>query len=96
MILLLLLASCHHGPPKYDATLFQLASGFSAKETCSCVFVMGHDEEFCREWTRVSPDVAKFTVDREKREVEAKALGMGRSVARFVDDQVGCVLLPRD
>jgi len=91
-LLLLLLVSCHHGPPKYDAGILHLASGFSAKEVCSCVFVMGRDEAFCKEWTRVSPDVARFKVDREAREVTASALGMGRRKARFVYDQTGCVL----
>jgi len=76
----------------YDNSLFELASAFAAKETCSCRFVMQREEDFCREWVRVSPNVAKPKVDEEERVVTARALGMGKATARFVDDQLGCVL----
>jgi len=81
------------GPGKYDNSLFRLASGFSAQEVCSCVFVMGRDEDFCAEWTRVSPDVAKFRVDHEARTVRARALGMGRTEARYTGEKTGCQLV---
>jgi hypothetical protein len=77
----------------YDNSLFRLGSGFSAKEVCSCVFVMERDEDFCRQWTRVSPDIARFTVDRDARQVHARALGLGHTVARWVDDETGCVIV---
>lgn len=78
---------------RYDNSLFDLASGFSAKEVCSCVFVGGHDEAFCRELTRVSPDVAKFSVDQEARAVTARALGMGRTRAVYQGDGLGCTIV---
>lgn len=93
LLALLFLASCGSGARKYDASLFRLASGFSAKEVCSCVFVMQRDEAFCQEWTRVSPEVARFQVDQDKKEVQARALGMGRTLARYEDEQVGCVIV---
>lgn len=79
---------------KYDNGLFELASGFAAQEVCSCVFVMGRDEDFCAEWTRVSPDVAKFRVDHEAKTVKARALGMGRTTARYTGEKTGCVIEP--
>lgn len=78
---------------KYEASLFQLGSAFAAKAACSCTFVMGRDEEFCSEWVRVSPDIGRFRVDAQAKTVTAKALGMGRTQARFVDEESGCVLV---
>ncbi len=74
----------------YDNSLFQLAAGFRAKEMCSCVFVMGRTEDDCKEWTKVSPNVASFTVDRDRQQVRSTALGMGRTVATFDGAELGC------
>ena len=79
----------------YDNSLFELASGFAAKETCSCRFVMKRDAAFCKEWVRVSPNVARPKVDEDAKTVTARSLGMGKQTARFVDDQVGCTLAPK-
>lgn len=80
---------------RYDNGLFELAAGFAAKEACSCVFVLGRDEEFCATWTRVSPAVARFKVDREVKTVTARALGMAKTVARYTDTRTGCVIVQR-
>lgn len=76
--------------PGYHSSLFRLGSGFAAQEACSCLFVMGMDEDFCREWVRVSPDVAKFRVDRDEQRVKARALGMGRTSAVYTGERTGC------
>lgn len=92
--LLLLLAGC--GASKdvrtYDNSLFQLGAGVAAKQMCTCVFVSGQDEDFCDEWTRVSPNIASHHIDFEAKTVRSRALGMGKTVARYVDEQTGCVL----
>jgi hypothetical protein len=77
---------------KYDNSLFVLGSAFAAKQACSCLFVAQRTEDECRAWVRVSPDVARFHVDWDERSVRARALGMGRTDAHFVDDQLGCVI----
>jgi hypothetical protein len=82
-------------PPPYGASLFSLASGFSAKEVCSCIFVSGRSEDECREWTRVSPNVARFKVDNKSKVVTANAVWMGRTQARYVDEKTGCVIVER-
>ncbi len=79
----------------YDNSLFELASGFSAKQVCSCVFVSGRDPQFCKEWTRVSPNVARFKIDEEAMTVTSRALGMGKQVAHYHGDGLGCTLEPR-
>jgi CubicO group peptidase (beta-lactamase class C family) len=78
--------------PDYSSSLFRLGSGFAAQEACSCLFVMGMDEDFCREWVRVSPDVARFRVDYDDKRVEARALGMGRISAIYTGERTGCTI----
>lgn len=93
--LLLLLACGGSNAHRYDTSLLHLGTGFSAKEACSCIFVIGQDAATCREILRVSPDVARFKVDEEGRTVTSRALGGWRRTARYVDEQTGCVLEPR-
>ena len=94
-LLPLALATCGAGgetrPARYEAGLVELASAQAAKEVCSCVFVMGRDEDFCRSWARVSPDIAKFRVDYEAKSVRGRAL-LRRSTARYLGPHRGCVL----
>lgn len=93
MILLAMLLSCGGGDVrKYDTSLLHLGTGFNAKELCSCVFVVGQDEETCAAILRVSPDVARGSVDREARTVTSRALGGWKRTARYVDARTGCVL----
>ena len=91
--LLLLLLSCDSGKPRlYDNNDLQLATAYTAKEMCSCLFVMEMPLEYCRAFTRASPAVTKFTVDTGQRTVETTALLDWGSKARFDSDQFGCVL----
>jgi hypothetical protein len=69
-----------------------LATAYRAKDTCSCLFVMGRDEAFCRAWTVASPEVASVEVDRAARAVTSRALLVWTAQARFVDARSGCVL----
>lgn len=87
-LLLLAAGSCKDG---YDNNDAELAVRQKAKEMCSCVFVMQHDEAWCRAFTKVSPDVATAEIDHERRRVTAVALGFYRSNASFRDG-LGCAL----
>ena len=87
-----LLVACAPKEGRYANGLLQLGSGFSAKQVCSCLFVSGHDEVFCREWTRVKPNVARFRVDYASKSVRARALYMGKQIARYQGPGLGCVL----
>ncbi len=80
------------GRRMYDNSDLRLATAYTAKEVCSCLFVLEQDEAFCRAWTRASPNVARFRVDREARTVESAALLLWGGRARFVDARTGCVL----
>jgi len=80
--------------PSYDTGLLTLASRFAAKETCSCRFVLGMDADFCKDVTRVSPDVAHARVDVDDKTVHARALGFWGAEAKWVNAEEGCVIVP--
>ncbi|HYD39349.1 MAG TPA: hypothetical protein VEB43_00840 [Anaeromyxobacter sp.] len=77
---------------RYRNSTPALAAAYRAKETCSCVFVQGRDEGYCRAWTVASPDIARAELDRAARIVRARALGLWTARARYVDARRGCVL----
>lgn len=85
----LALAACN--PDAYDNNDAELAVRQKSKEMCSCLFVMELTEAHCTAWTRVSPDVARATIDYQARRVHATALGFWSADARF-DGRAGCVL----
>jgi len=77
---------------RYDQNDLELLTAYSAKEMCSCLFVMGQTEAFCRTWTKQAPDVKSVTIDRQDKSVRAQAVMMWGARARFVDRRHGCVL----
>jgi hypothetical protein len=85
-------ASRTSDPQTYDNNDLELVVGNAARMSCTCLFVMKMDDEFCRAWVKASPSVASYTVDREKKVVEATALLEWGARARFVDERRGCVL----
>lgn len=70
----------------------QLLTAFTAKEICSCVFVMHRDETFCERFARQSPNVKTFRVDRVNNTVEAQAVVFWSAHARYTGPHGGCVL----
>jgi hypothetical protein len=95
MVVLAVLAGCAKDDPKqrtYDNNDLELIAPQAAIQTCSCRFVMGMDEAYCREWVRVSPNLSRFSVDTVKKTVEASAFISWTAKARYVDDKRGCVL----
>jgi hypothetical protein len=85
--------SCgREGMRPYDNNDLQLVTSYTAKDFCSCLFVMERDESYCRAWTAASPAVATVRVDKEARVVETAAALLWGARARFVDARTGCVL----
>lgn len=80
------------GTPLYDNSDLELITSFTAKEMCSCLFVMEKDEAYCRVWTKQAPAVASAHIDFEAKTVASGAVGFWDARARFVDDRRGCVL----
>lgn len=82
-----------NGQPRTFANSdLQLAVGNGARMGCSCMFVMNMSEEYCRQWVKASPDVAKLTFDVANKQVEASSFISWAARARWVDAKHGCVL----
>lgn len=81
------------GSRYYDNSELTLIVNSSAKETCSCVFVLGRPEDECREYSRlIGPrQVVLFAFDRVQGTVDAR-LGAHHAVARWRNAQQGCVI----
>jgi hypothetical protein len=76
----------------YDNNDLQLAAANGARMTCSCLFVMEMPDDFCKAWVKASPSVARFSVDKYAKTVEASAFLAWPAKAHFVDDRTGCVM----
>jgi hypothetical protein len=94
LIGLLLAAACADpgaDPRTYDNSDLELAPSYAAKETCSCVFVMGMSDDYCLAWTKASPAVAVVSIDRDARRVDASALLLWSAGAHYDSDLYGCI-----
>lgn len=95
-LLLALLAGCGEEASRvvrpYAYNDLQLLSRYTAKEACSCLFVMEMDEAYCRAWVVANPPVATFSFDKEEKTVDSSVLLLWGGHARFIDDQLGCQL----
>lgn len=88
-----LLLSCGGSPAReYDNNDLQLITAYTAREMCSCLFVLEQSEEYCRIWTRQNPALYTLKIDREQKVVSSAAVMLWGARARFVDAAVGCVL----
>ena len=85
----LLILSCSKGYDNHDLLLL---TSYRAKDMCSCMFVQGRDEDYCRDWTKASPNLATLKVDVEKKIVHTEALQYWSASAHWVDARHGCVL----
>ncbi|KFE68683.1 hypothetical protein [Hyalangium minutum] len=87
------LASCESaGRRRYENNDLVLVTAYTAKDACTCLFVMERDEAFCRAFVKASPSVAQLTIDRERKAVETSAVLLWGARARYVDARDGCVL----
>lgn len=78
-------------PSPYESGLLKLGTGYNAKEVCSCLFVSERSEDECKAWTKVSPDIARFSVDMETKTVKSTAIGMAPSEFQFSSEEMGCI-----
>ncbi len=79
--LLLMINSC-----KYT----EAPSAGLAKEMCSCLFISGQTEQYCRMVTKESRILAKFEADYNRKEVIARGANF-ISVAKLGDNpRYGC------
>ncbi|HYH97835.1 hypothetical protein [Hyalangium sp.] len=89
------LSACESGGWRtYDNNDLELVTVYTAKDACTCLFVMEREDEFCRAFVKANPSVAHLTIDREKKVVETSALLLWGARSRYVDERSGCVLDP--
>lgn len=92
-VTVLVLTNCSSGSDRvYQRNDLQLLTAHAAKEMCSCLFVFGRDEDFCKAWVKAAPDLKTVRIDRDAKTVESQAVLLWGSRARFVDERRGCVL----
>src|SRR5579863_8434558 len=78
--LLLLPSDRASAGPGMQANLVQLLMGFSAKETCSCAFVVGQTDAYCTAFGQQPPYVVTLTFDHTAKTVTADVnTGMTRT-----------------
>jgi len=87
-------ASCQSGGGDgrrvYDNNDLELVTAYTAKDACTCLFVLQRDEAYCRAFVKASPSVARLTVYPEQKTVETTALLLWGARARLVDERTGC------
>ena len=74
----------------YSNNDLELVVSYTSKDMCSCLWVMERDEEYCRAWTRASPQVAEVEIDWDHKEVVSHALLLWSASARFMSEREGC------
>lgn len=72
------------------ATVFQLLTGYAAKEGCSCVFVVGQTDSYCTAFAQAAGLTTTVTIDHTAQTLSASAAGTTRT-ARVVKGG-GCQL----
>lgn len=70
-----------------------ILSAYSAKEYCSCRFVMGFDQAYCRDYVKQYLPLGLLEEDAAQRQVTAEGLGR-RNQAAWQGAREGCRLLP--
>lgn len=70
-----------------------ILSAYSAKEFCSCRYVMGLDSGYCQTYVRQWLPLSELHDDVPARRVEARGLGRSAS-AQWLGPREGCRLLP--
>lgn len=68
---------------------FEMLTGFSAKETCSCAFVVEQTDDYCKSFGKLGTYQVELTIDRSAKTVTSKFTVVSRT-ARFTEE-LGCV-----
>ncbi|ATB30678.1 hypothetical protein [Melittangium boletus] len=68
-------------------------SAYTAKEYCSCRFVMGFSEKYCLGYARQYIPYSSLQEETDARRVTVRGLGLS-STATWVSPREGCHLIP--
>lgn len=70
-----------------------ILAAYSAKEYCSCRFVMGFTPEYCGSYVKQWLPLSHLQENTLQRQITAEGLGQ-RAQARWQGPRAGCRLLP--
>lgn len=82
----------HSARAEAPVGLLQLLTGFSAKESCSCAFVVGQSDEYCQAFGQQPGYAAKVSIDRAAKTVTSTFMGVSRTAKAAPG--AGCTLDP--
>ncbi|MFI8479990.1 amidase [Pseudomonas sp. NPDC078700] len=71
-----------------------ILGGYTAKEYCSCRYVMDNPAEYCVGYAKQYLPLSGFFDDEARKRVTARALGVSQS-AQWLGPRQGCQLLPQ-
>lgn len=74
------------------AGLLEVLTGFSAKETCSCAFVVDQTDAYCKDFGTPAGYELTVEIDRGAKTATSSIVGTKR-VARFTEG-AGCLVDP--
>ncbi|MGZ7459624.1 amidase [Pseudomonas sp. Ma2-10] len=70
-----------------------IISAYTAKEYCSCRYVMNNPAEYCHRYVKQWLPTSGFTDDAASKRVSVSGMGRSNSAA-WVDERHGCRLSP--
>lgn len=73
-----MVASAHRARAR-DANTAEVITGFSAKETCSCVFVVDQTDAYCTAFGKPPGAQVSIAIDRTAKTVTSTASGISRT-----------------
>lgn len=69
----------------------RILAAYSAKEYCSCRYVMGHPAGYCAAYVEQYLPLSELVDDEQRRRVSARGLG-NTQVAQWLGQRQGCRL----
>ncbi|UCO97270.1 amidase [Metapseudomonas lalkuanensis] len=93
VLALILLAATAWQNRQHLAAFPGIISAYTAKEYCSCRYVMGNPADYCQGYVKQYVPTSAFLDDAEHKRVTASGLGRSNTAA-WVSPQQGCRLLP--
>ena len=70
-----------------------IISAYTAKEYCSCRYVMEQSADYCRGYVKQSVPISDFLENAEAKRVTVSGLGRSNS-AQWLGERQGCRLAP--
>lgn len=71
-----------------------IVSAYTAKEYCSCRYVMDNPADYCASYVKLSLPSSALVDDAAHKQVTASGLGRSNSAA-WLSERQGCQLLPQ-